>query len=75
VEGKQIGEALGGVGKDFDSRLVRLISHADSVNRGRLARGFPEIVRRVEKHQGIKKAKTLVEIFASDEGTGSNRGS
>lgn len=66
MEGEEIGVALAGGGTDFDSRLVRLIAHADSVNRERLRRGFPEIVKRVEKHLGLKRGKRLVEIFASD---------
>ena len=76
MEGDEIRSALGGGGTDFDSRLVRLVSHADSVNRERLRRGFPEIVKRVEKHLGIRKGKPLVEIFASDDAKGDNiRGS
>ena len=63
MEEREISAALLNKGNDFDSKLVRLIADGDSVNRGRLRRGFPEIVARVEKRLKLKRGKPLVEIF------------
>ena len=67
MEERELSNALMNKGSDFDSKLVRLIADGDSVNRGRLRRGFPELVARVEKRLKLKRGKPLVEIFASDE--------
>ena len=67
MDKSEVGEALLGHGTDFDSKLVRLTADADSVNRERLRRGFPEIVSRVEKHLKVRRGKPLVEIFARDD--------
>ena len=63
MEERDISNALLNKGNDFDSKLVRLIADADSVNRGRLRRGFPEMVELIEKRLKLKRAKPLVEIF------------
>lgn len=63
MEERDISNALLNKGNDFDSKLVRLIADADSVNRGRLRRGFPEMVALIEKRLKLKRGKPLVEIF------------
>ena len=63
MEEREISDALLGKGSDFNSKLLRLIADGDSVNRGRLRRGFPEMVALIEKRLKLKRGKPLVEIF------------
>ena len=47
-------EILDGYGDWFTAQLFRLIYKADSENREKLRKGFPEEVALVETHGGIK---------------------
>lgn len=43
---------LAGEGDWFTAQLVRLIAKADTLNRGKLRKGFPEEVEAVEQYLG-----------------------